>query len=75
MEFERAGDIVTLKEILEDGERALVIGHTDEERVVRLAEPLPATGPGSPARRASGSSSSAPSSPVPAASESARSGI
>lgn len=40
MEFERIGDIVTLKEILEDGERALVIGHTDEERVVRLAEPL-----------------------------------
>ncbi|MEU6538824.1 proteasome ATPase [Streptomyces sp. NPDC047000] len=40
MEYERVGDIVTLKEILEDGERALVIGHTDEERVVRLAEPL-----------------------------------
>ncbi|MCT7352747.1 proteasome ATPase [Streptomyces sp. 15-116A] len=40
MEFERVGDIVTLKEILEDGERALVLGHTDEERVVRLAEPL-----------------------------------
>jgi proteasome-associated ATPase len=40
LEFERLGDIVTLKEILEDGERALVIGHTDEERVVRLAEPL-----------------------------------
>ncbi|GAA2803278.1 proteasome ATPase [Kitasatospora sp. CM 4170] len=40
MAFERIGDIVTLKEILEDGERALVIGHTDEERVVRLAEPL-----------------------------------
>ncbi|KIF78597.1 ATPase AAA [Streptomyces sp. 150FB] len=40
MEYERAGDIVTLKEILEDGERALVVGHTDEERVVRLAEPL-----------------------------------
>ncbi|KIF72345.1 ATPase AAA [Streptomyces sp. AcH 505] len=40
MTFERAGDIVTLKEILEDGERALVVGHTDEERVVRLAEPL-----------------------------------
>ncbi len=40
MKFERVGDIVTLKEILEDGERALVIGHTDEERVVRLAEPL-----------------------------------
>ena len=29
-----------LKEMLEDGERALVLGHTDEERVVRLAEPL-----------------------------------
>ncbi|WP_406859879.1 proteasome ATPase [Streptomyces sp. HUAS MG47] len=40
MEFERTGDIVTLKEVLEDGERALVLGHTDEERVVRLAEPL-----------------------------------
>ncbi|MET9467904.1 proteasome ATPase [Streptomyces sp. NPDC006544] len=40
MAYERAGDIVTLKEILEDGERALVVGHTDEERVVRLAEPL-----------------------------------
>ncbi|MBO1331795.1 proteasome ATPase [Streptomyces sp. VRA16 Mangrove soil] len=40
MEFESVGDIVTLKEILEDGERALVTGHTDEERVVRLAEPL-----------------------------------
>jgi proteasome-associated ATPase len=40
MEFENAGDIVMLKEVLEDGERALVVGHTDEERVVRLAEPL-----------------------------------
>ncbi len=29
-----------LKELLEDGHRALVIGHTDEERVVRLAQPL-----------------------------------
>ncbi|WP_329562691.1 proteasome ATPase [Kitasatospora sp. NBC_01266] len=38
--FESIGDLVTLKEVLEDGERALVIGHTDEERVVRLAEPL-----------------------------------
>jgi proteasome-associated ATPase len=38
--FERHGEIVMLKEILEDGERALVIGHTDEERVVRLAAPL-----------------------------------
>ncbi|GAA1381858.1 proteasome ATPase [Kitasatospora putterlickiae] len=40
MAFERIGDLVTLKEVLEDGERALVVGHTDEERVVRLAEPL-----------------------------------
>ncbi|CAM5271257.1 AAA ATPase forming ring-shaped complexes OS=Streptomyces alboniger OX=132473 GN=arc PE=3 SV=1 [Streptomyces alboniger] len=40
MEYESVGDIVTLKEILEDGDRALVVGHTDEERVVRLAEPL-----------------------------------
>ncbi|MFJ9442943.1 proteasome ATPase [Kitasatospora sp. NPDC101235] len=40
MAFESIGEIVTLKEILEDGERALVLGHTDEERVVRLAEPL-----------------------------------
>jgi proteasome-associated ATPase len=39
-EFERHGEIVMLKEILEDGVRALVLGHTDEERVVRLAAPL-----------------------------------
>jgi len=40
MAWERSGDVVMLKEILGDGERALVIGHTDEERVVWLAEPL-----------------------------------
>ncbi len=40
LEFERQGDVVLLKEILEGGDRALVIGHTDEERVVMLAEPL-----------------------------------
>ena len=40
LEFESIGEVVMLKEILADGERALVIGHTDEERVVRLAEPL-----------------------------------
>ena len=39
-QFERHGEIVMLKEILEDGQRALVVGHTDEERVVRLAAPL-----------------------------------
>lgn len=48
MEYESVGDIVTLKEILEDGERALVLGHTDEERVVRLAEPCAAS-PSAPA--------------------------
>jgi len=40
MRFERVGDVVMLKEVLADGDRALVIGHTDEERIVRLAEPL-----------------------------------
>jgi proteasome-associated ATPase len=40
LEFERQGDVVMLKEILEGGDRALVLGHTDEERVVMLAEPL-----------------------------------
>ncbi|MDT3441700.1 MULTISPECIES: proteasome ATPase [unclassified Pseudofrankia] len=38
--WERHGEIVLLKEILESGDRALVIGHTDEERVVMLAQPL-----------------------------------
>ena len=41
--FETAGEIVMLKELLEDGERALVISHADEERVVRLADPLRAS--------------------------------
>ena len=39
-DFERQGDVVLLKEILEGGDRALVIGHTDEERVVMLADSL-----------------------------------
>ncbi len=38
--LERAGDVVMLKELLEGGDRALVIGHTDEERVVHLADVL-----------------------------------
>ncbi len=38
--FERTGEVVMLKEILEGGDRALVIGHTDEERVVFLADLL-----------------------------------
>jgi proteasome-associated ATPase len=40
MEYERIGEIVMLKEVLSDGDRALVIGHTDDERVVRIATPL-----------------------------------
>jgi proteasome-associated ATPase len=40
MEWERVGEVVMLKEILADGERALVIGHADEERVVWLADLL-----------------------------------
>src|ERR1700712_1142649 len=35
---ERAGEVVMLKEILEGGDRALVIGHTDEERIVYIAD-------------------------------------
>jgi proteasome-associated ATPase len=40
LEFEQTGEVVSLKEILADGQRALVLGNADEERVVRLAEPL-----------------------------------
>ena len=40
LDFEQTGEVVSLKEILADGQRALVIGNADEERVVRLAEPL-----------------------------------
>ncbi len=40
MAYERVGEIVMFKELLEGGDRALVIGHTDEERVVRLAQTL-----------------------------------
>ena len=39
-EFEQVGEVVMLKEIPADGERVLVIANADEERVVRLAEPL-----------------------------------
>jgi proteasome-associated ATPase len=38
--YETVGEVVMLKEVLADSERALVISHADEERVVRLAEPL-----------------------------------
>ena len=38
--YETVGEVVMLKEILEDGERVLVISNHDEERIVRIAEPL-----------------------------------
>ncbi len=40
LDFEQVGEVVMLKEFLEDGERLLVIANADEERIVRLAEPL-----------------------------------
>jgi proteasome-associated ATPase len=40
LEFEQVGEVVMFKELLADGERALVIANADEERVVRLAAPL-----------------------------------
>jgi proteasome-associated ATPase len=35
-----SGEVVTLKELLEDGKRAIVVGRADEERVVELAESI-----------------------------------
>src|SRR5512133_3978659 len=40
LSFEEVGEVVMLKELLADGDRVLVIANADEERVVRLAEPL-----------------------------------
>src|SRR4051812_36697817 len=40
LEFETVGEVVMFKELLADGDRALVIANADEERVVRLAKPL-----------------------------------
>ena len=37
---EGSGEVVTLKEVLEDGRRALIVGRADEERVVELGEQL-----------------------------------
>jgi len=37
---ELSGEVVTLKELLEDKKRALIVGRADEERVVELAESL-----------------------------------
>ena len=42
LQFDEVGEVVLLKEVLDDGDRALVIGHGDEESVVRLAAPAAA---------------------------------
>ncbi len=39
-DFEDVGEIVMLKELIDNGTRALVVGRSDDERVIRLAEPL-----------------------------------
>jgi proteasome-associated ATPase len=43
LEFEQVGEVVMFKEVLADGDRVLVIANADEERVVRIAEPLRST--------------------------------
>ncbi len=64
--FESVGEISTLREILADGHRALVVGHADEERIVWLAEPLVAArrparrGRRRPRRRSTGRASCGP---------------
>lgn len=37
---ERSGEVVIVKEVLEDGTRAFVVGRADEERIVELADHL-----------------------------------
>jgi proteasome-associated ATPase len=37
---EIAGEVVTVKEVFEEGSRALIVGRADEERVVELADEL-----------------------------------
>jgi len=39
LDYERVGEIVLIKELMDD-DRALVVAHADEERVVHLAGPL-----------------------------------
>jgi len=43
LEYEQVGEVVMFKELLADGDRVLVIANADEERVVRLAQPLHGT--------------------------------
>ncbi|MGA8257271.1 MAG: proteasome ATPase, partial [Nocardioides sp.] len=38
--YEKVGEVVMFKELLADGDRVLVVANADEERVVRIAEPL-----------------------------------
>ena len=38
--YDVVGEVCALREVLDGGDRALVVGHADEERVVHLAEPL-----------------------------------
>ena len=37
---DRTGEVATLKEVLEEGDRALIVGRADEERVVELGDAL-----------------------------------
>jgi proteasome-associated ATPase len=39
-ENDGSGEVVTLKEVLEDGRRAVVVGHADEEQVATLSDGL-----------------------------------
>ncbi|MPZ65400.1 MAG: proteasome ATPase [Pseudonocardiaceae bacterium] len=38
--YETTGEVCALREVLDDGDRALIIGHADEERVVWLSDQL-----------------------------------
>ncbi|MCU1490890.1 MAG: ATPase central domain protein [Acidimicrobiaceae bacterium] len=38
--LERAGEVVTIEEVLEDGTRALIVGRADEVRVAEIADAL-----------------------------------
>ena len=49
--FDPVGEISTLREVLADGRRALVVGHSDEERIVQLAHPLIAVDEGGESSR------------------------
>ena len=48
---EVTGEVVTIKEVLDDGSRALIVGRADEERVVELADALQGQQASAPATR------------------------